>query len=100
MKPQFKTGCYTCSAQLRGKRERKPPFLGTSESQQCFHNNDSIQASSEAPKQAPICYMGELKKNKLKKKGLYQIAAQESVSSDLFNKASQPEGTPAGMVCI
>lgn len=41
-------------------------------------------------------------KNKKKKfkKGLYQIAAQESVSSDLFNKASQPEGMPAGTACV
>lgn len=39
-------------------------------------------------------------KKQIKKKGLYQIAAQESVSSNLFNKASQPEGTPAGTGCI
>lgn len=39
-------------------------------------------------------------KKQILKKGLYQIAAQESVSSDLFNKASQPEGMPAGTGCI
>lgn len=44
--------------------------------------------------------MCELKNTIKKKKGLYQIAAQESVSSDLFNKASQPEGMPFGTVCI
>lgn len=83
-----------------GHQGEEPLLLGTSESQQCLDNNDSIQASSEAPKQTPICYMGELKNTNLRKKGQYQIAAQESVSSDLFNKASQPKSMPAGMGCI
>lgn len=48
-------------------------MLGASESQQCFDNNDSIQASSEAPKQAPICYMGEFKKTNLKKKACIRL---------------------------
>jgi len=76
---------------------------GASQSRQCFGDKAAIQASSEAPKQAPVCYTGELKKTNLKKrkrKGLYQIAAQESVSFDLPNKASQPAGTPAGTVRV
>lgn len=101
MKPEFKLGCHTCSAQLRGKKERNPLCWALLNHSSVLVTMAPFKPLAKLPNKPPfVTWVSSKKKTNLKKKGLYQIAARESVSSDLFDKASQPEGMPAGVVCI
>lgn len=98
MKPEFKLGCHTCSAQLRSKRERNPLCWALLNPSSVLITMAPFKPLSKLSNKPPfVTWVSS--KTQIKKKALYQIAAQESVSSDLFNKASQPEGMPAGTVC-
>lgn len=99
MKPEFKLGCHTCSAQLRGSREKNPLCWALVNHSSVLITMIPFKPLAKLPNKPPFVTWVSSKKQ-IKKKGLYQIAAQESVSSDLFNKASQPEGMPAGTGCI
>lgn len=73
MKPEFKLGCHTCSAQLRGKKERNSLCWALLNHSSVLVTMAPFKPLAKLPNKPPFVTWVSSKKNKFKKKACIRL---------------------------